>query len=560
MKITLCCLNAKYIHASLAPWYLSAALAHCPQCEVTLVEGTINQPVEEVVANILQKPLETVAFSCYIWNIERVRQVVQRIKQRCPQAVIVLGGPEVSFRPKEILRRWPEVSYVLCGEGEESLPALLCALESAQGLETVAGLAWRTPEGRVACTPARPLQTQPPDPYSPAYLASLRGRIAYLETSRGCPFSCSFCLSGQTEPVRFFDRAESERRLLLLANSGAKTVKFIDRTFNCHPQRTYDWIAFLLRQYGKGYPKDVCFHFEVGADLFDERTLALLSAAPPGLIQMEAGLQSFCARTLEAVDRKTDLTKLTRNLRALIEPHNIHLHIDLIAGLPYEDHDTFADSFNQAFALRPQMLQLGFLKLLHGSKLRRQAETRGEWGYRFDQKAPYEVEKNRWISAAQLNRLHEAEDALERLYNSGRFLLTLEYLLGATGWDAFTLFETFGAYAAGQGAGAGVPLDTYTEWLWRFFAEQPGVVPQRLRDVMVVDRLSCDNTGRIPPLLRVEDKRLKLARGEARRRCAVKGKLGVALLYEPLRIAAFDYTERDPLTGRYAVRYFPFEA
>lgn len=560
MHVTLCCLNAKYVHSSLAPWVLSAALRAAGFDEVSVVEGTINQPVSEVVRRIEQQPVELVAFTCYIWNREAVHAAARQVKQRCPHAVIVLGGPEVSFCAEQTLGCWPEVSYVLCGEGEESLPALASALARGQAPGALPGLAQRRPDGTVQTTPPRRLQAPPPDPYSAAYLATLQGRIAYLETSRGCPFACSFCLSGQKEPVRFFDRAESEKRLLLLANSGARTVKFIDRTFNCHPARTYEWIAFLLRRYGTEIPKGVCFHFEVGADLFDEKTLALLSTAPPGLIQMEAGLQSFCAQTLEAVDRKTDLAKLTRNLRALIEPHNIHVHIDLIAGLPHEDYATFADSFDQAFALRPQMLQLGFLKMLHGAKLRRQAETNAGWAYRFEKNAPYEVQENKWISAAELARLHEVEDALERLYNSGRFLWTVDYLLDATGWRAFTLFEAFGAYAAAQGAAPGVPLDTYTEWLWRFFFHKPGVDAQRLRDVMVTDRLSCDNTGRIPPVLRREDKRLKQARRQARQHGPTAGKQGVALLYAPLRIAVFDYAERDPLTGRYAVRIVPFEA
>lgn len=555
MKIALCCINSKYVHSSLAPWYLAAAMEGVEGCEVSVVEGTINQTVEEISQKILHNTLEVAAFCCYIWNIGTVRRVVGRLKAQKPGLTVVLGGPEVTFRPAEILSQWPEVSYVLCGEGEESFPALMRALAEKRAPAGIPGLAARDERGAVVLTPPQPLKTPPPDPYSEAYMQRLKGRIAYLETSRGCPFSCSFCLSGVKDRVRFFEMQRAKESLVRLANSGAKTIKFIDRTFNCHPDRAYELLSFILEQRGRAFPEDVRFHFEVGADLFQPRFLALLATAPPGVIQMEAGLQSFCEKTLEAVDRKTDLAVLTENLRQCIRPHNVHVHIDLIAGLPYEDYDTFAGSFNHAFALRPHMLQLGFVKLLHGSKLRREAETRAEFGYRFAQTAPYEVQRTRWLSPGDLAKLHEVEDALERLYNSGRFLQTIEYLLQATGRTPFALFEAFGAYAAARGT-ENVSLDAYTEWIWDFFAGQQGVQAERLRDCLVVDRLSCDNTGRIPPLLRREDRRLKRAKAKARQTRPGQGKLGVALLYRPFRIAVFDYAERDAITGRYAVEVF----
>ncbi len=555
MKIALCCINSKYVHSSLAPWYLAAAMEGIETCEVSVVEGTINQSVEEISQKILHNSLEVAAFCCYIWNIGMVRQVIRRLKAQRPGLTVVLGGPEVTFRPVEILSQWPEVSYVVCGEGEESFPALMQALAEKRTPAGIPGLAARDEHGAVSLMPAQPLRAAPPDPYSQAYMERLKGRIAYLETSRGCPFSCSFCLSGVKEKVRFFEMERAKENLVRLANSGAKTIKFIDRTFNCHPDRAYELLSFILDQRGQTFPEDVCFHFEVGADLFQPRFLALLATAPPGLIQIEAGLQSFCETTLEAVDRKTDLTVLTENLRQCIRPHNVHVHIDLIAGLPYEDYKTFAASFNSAFALRPHMLQLGFLKLLYGSKLRRQAETRADFGYQFSELAPYEVQQTRWLSPDDLAKLHEVEDALERMYNSGRFLRTLDYLLQATGWSPFALFEAFGRYAAAQGT-AGVSLDLYTEWIWYFFAGQEGVQAERLRDCLVIDRLSCDNTGRIPPLLRRGDKRLKHAKAKARQKRPGQGKLGVALLYQPFRIAVFDYTKRDAMTGRYAVEVF----
>ncbi len=559
MNLCLCCINSKYVHSSLAPWYLAAALQGVENCQVSIVEATINQKEEEIIQKILHNRLEAVAFCCYIWNIEMVHSIVTRFHALRPEIPIILGGPEVTFRSREILQQWPEVSYVICGEGEESLPALVKAWEQYENPQGIPGIAGRMPEGRLFYTPAEPLSTLPPDPYSEQYLATLQGRIAYLETTRGCPFSCSFCLSGVKEKVRFFDLEQSKRNLVKLANSGAKTVKFIDRTFNCHPARAYELVAFILEQSGKAFPRDVRFHFEVGADLFEPRFVELLSTAPPGLLQIEAGLQSFHAETLEAVDRKTDLQRLINNLKACIQPHNVHVHIDLIAGLPYEDYQTFAKSFDQAFALRPHMLQLGFLKLLYGSKIRRQAEEIPEFGYCFSSKAPYEVQKTHWISQHELEKLHEVEDALERMYNSGRFLQTLDYLLQVTEWSPFALFEAFGHYAKQQGVAAGICLDTYTEWIWRFFKQQSGVQPEKLRDCLVMDRLSCDNTGRIPPLLRREDHRLKYAKQKARKLFPDQGKLGVALLYHPWRIAVFDYRDWDVITGRYAMHVFDDE-
>lgn len=559
MKVTICCINSKYVHSSLAPWYLAAAMERCAFCQTRLVEGTINQPVEQIVEKVLAQTPDAAAFCCYIWNIETVRQAVTEIKQKRPGCTIVLGGPEVSFCAEKILRDWPQVSYVLCGEGEENFPALMQCLAKGSSPAHIPGLARRGAGNRVSVNAPEPLKNPPPSPYTKEYLASLQGRIAYLETSRGCPFSCSFCLSGVKEKVRFFDWETSKQNLLLLANSGAKTVKFIDRTFNCRADRAYDWIAFLIENAGKAFPADVCFHFEVAADLFDERTLALLATAPAGLIQMEAGLQSFDEKTLEAVDRKTDIEKLTANLKKIIAPHNVHLHIDLIAGLPYEEYKTFGGSFNRAFALRPHMLQLGFLKMLHGSKVRRQAETLPEMQYCFGEHPPYEVQSNRWIGREELAKLHEVEDALERMYNSGRFLCTLEYVLQATGWDAFSLFECFGTYAKQQGAAAGTGLDAYTLWIKCFFEKAPGVEAGRLRDCLVTDRLSCDNTGRIPPFLRIEDKRLKKAKRQARIKLEAQGKIGVVLLYDPLRVAAFDYAQKDVITGRYAMQIFDLE-
>ena len=560
MKAAICAIHSQYIHSALAPWCLAAGIeAYAEQpLAYEVIEATVNQPTEAVLQKISQADADVIALSCYIWNIRMIEQIGPKLRALRPKATIVLGGPESSFRPESILRRWDWVDMVLCGEGERPFAMLLDALAAGAEVGCVPGLCYRA-EGRVICQPMYLPEEEPPSPYTQAYLQTLNGRIAYLETTRGCPFSCSFCLSGAEQGVRFFSLERAKREMLLLAQSGARTIKLVDRTFNCNPGRAYELIAFLIEQAGKGIPAGVCFHFEVGADLFDERTLALLRTAPAGLIQMEAGLQSFYPPTLAAIRRKTDIAKLERNLRTLIAMGNMHIHIDLIAGLPYEDLQEFGRSFDRAFALRPQMLQLGFLKMLHGSLIRRQA---AQWGYRFDEQAPYEIQENQGFCHTDRRTLHATEDALERMYNSGRFLHTIDYLLEATGLRPFALFTAMGKRTAEMGDTAGISLDAYTERIWEIGRTFAGVDSMRLRDAMVTDRLCTENTGRIPPCLRIEDRRLKRYREQVRARACYREhpgvKAGVALLYAGAeRLLIVDYAEKDPLHKRYACRIEP---
>lgn len=562
MKAAICAIDSQYIHSALAPWCLVAGVAayakRPAECEV--IETTINQPLEVILEKISRSEAQVFAISCYIWNIGIVEQIGPALRTMRPQARIVLGGPEVSFRPGQILQQWGWVDMVLCGEGERPFAMLLDALAAGTNVAHVPGLCYRVQE-RLVCQPMYLPQDEPPSPYTQGYLQTLNGRIAYLETTRGCPFSCSFCLSGVEQGVRFFSLERAKREMLLLARSGARTIKLVDRTFNCHPGRAYELFAFLIEHAGKEIPPGVCFHFEVGADLFDERTLALLRTAPTGLIQMEAGLQSFYPPTLEAIRRKTDIEKLEHNLRALIAMDNMHIHIDLIAGLPYEDAEEFGRSFDRAFALRPHMLQLGFLKMLHGSPIRGQAE---QWRYRFDSRAPYEITENQWLSQTDRQMLHVVEDVLERMYNSGRFLQTLDYLLSATGLRPFALFTAMGQGIAGLGETAGVSLDDYTERIWQVGQTLKGVAPMQLRDALVTDRLCTENTGRIPPCLRVEDRRLKRYTKEVRARACYQTnpgvKAGTAILYAGTeRLLVVDYARREALRGRYAWHIEPIQ-
>ena len=474
MNILLCSLNSKYIHSSLAVWYLyEYARKNCHKdVSVNIFEGTINQPLEELSGQIAKSNADLIAFSCYIWNISIILSIITRLKILHPTTRILLGGPEVSFRPKELLKENPNVDYIIAGEGEYPFSVFLNTFVKDKGIVEIPGLSFRDDYGKILFTPPAPALLEPPDPYSEEYLSSLRGRIAYLETSRGCPFSCAFCLSGVSGArVRFFNLDRAKQNLLLLARSGAQTIKLVDRTFNCDPRRAYDLFKFIINNANTVIPSGVCFHFEVAADLFDAQTLRLLATAPPGLIQLEAGIQTFNPRALAAVIRKTNISKLEENLQKILSTGNIHVHADLIAGLPYEDLPSFSRSFDRAYKLRPHMLQLGFLKLLHGSNLRAAAQ---KLALRFKHHPPYEVKSTPWLSKQDLLTLSEAEYALDKFYNSGRFSLTLTYLLDVSGIQPFDFFKSSGNSLLALPIDERRSLDALTRQAYRLFCLFPG--------------------------------------------------------------------------------------
>lgn len=559
MKAAVCSLNSQYIHSSLAPWCLAAgAQAYCAYpVSVAVIEGTVNETDEALLERLLSHDAALLAFCCYIWNIRTVKRLVCAYAAQRPDVRILLGGPEVSFCAQELMEALPQVDFIQTGEGERAFALLLDALYEGRSPGGVPGLWRRQENGEITGEPGVCVTQEPPSPYTPAYFTALNGRIAYLETSRGCPFSCAFCLSGREDGVRFFSLERAKRELLLLANAGTRTVKLVDRTFNCDRERAYVLFDFIIRSARGGeIPPGVCFHFEVAADLFDDRTLRLLACAPSGLIQMEAGLQSFQARTLEAVSRKTDIRRLCGNLRRLIAPRNIHVHIDLIAGLPYEGLTQFADSFDRAYVLRPDTLQLGFLKLLHGSRLRRDAR---QYDYAYSPHPPYELQRSAWLSEDEKRVLHETEDALDRLYNSGRFRRTLTYLLRTTGSGPFDLLRGFGAYAAERGTQR-MALDDYAALIWTYFSTMPRVEAEWLRDVMVCDLLSTRRGGWLPDCLRSKDpRRARLRRTAAARPGRAKTQAVAAeLLYAGReRAVCVEYGRPDPVTGRYPLHFLP---
>lgn len=550
LRLTLTGLASQYIHMPLAPYCLKKAVDETlPQVETTICDLNINDTQEDLLARVMATSPDVVGISLYIWNRDCAARLIRRIRALRPEIVLIVGGPEATFSVDETFREMP-VDYLLRGAGEESLPALLRCILNGGDPADVPGCCFRTEGGLHKALPA-PAPAPRADLYDDAWHAALNGRMAYVETSRGCPFQCAFCLSGNKEApdarqVQFMPAEEALALLIRIGNSGADTVKLIDRTFNCHKARTMTLLRGLIDAKQRGTIGEVCYHFEVAADLFDDETLDLLATAPAGLFQMEAGLQSFHGATLDACDRRTNMDRLVDRIRRILAPGNIHLHIDLIAGLPQEDFATFGQSFDQAFGLRPHQLQLGFLKFIHGSKLRTE-----DWGARFAPDPPYEVLSTPWITYDELRRLHDAAEAVERIHNSGRFTLA-EQLALDTGLRPFELYlHLGGCMAARQGRWS---LDNLTRLVYEAFLAL-GVEEAALRDAMILDRLATDNTGYLPPFLQSDPAAVKAAARAYREAHPQVRHPRVALLADGTAAVAL-WTQKHPVTQRGKVLTF----
>lgn len=432
MKICIVAINASYIHTSLSCRYLHRS---CKGLNTYTHEATINDRVEHIVAALYKKHAEVYAFSCYIWNIEVVLEAASRLKTVLPECKILLGGPEVSYDAAQVLEQNPFVDYIVCGEGELAFSQFAAGADIS-GIE---GFTFRK-SGKIIQNGMAIVEDLNvlPRLYTKEELASLGNRLIYYETSRGCPFGCSYCLSSTTRGVRFFDLDRVFEDLKLFLDAKVKMVKFVDRTFNIDVRRTMQIVKFLLKENGS-----TCFHFEMAADLLTDELIYLFRSAPEGMFQFEIGVQSTNPKTIQAVNRKMDFLKLSKNVHALRQNDNIHLHLDLIAGLPYEDFLSFQKSFDDVYALRPHTLQLGFLKLLKGSKIRKEADLHG---YIYTEKPPYEVLGNDYITYGQLLELKAVEDLVEKYHNSGVFEKSLPYAIEKLGAGAFGFYLTFSKY------------------------------------------------------------------------------------------------------------------
>lgn len=548
MKTLICCLNSKYVHASLAPFYLlSGVRAYCDgSISAKVFEGTINGDMDDLLEKISAEKPQIISFSCYIWNIEKTLELAKKIKATLG-ATIILGGPEVAYRSEEILESYSFIDFVISGEGEESFPALLNALANGQDFSKIGGLSYR--DNGIRKNPEQPLKIPYLSPYSEDYFENLRGRISYIETSRGCPYRCAFCLSGRCGPVRFFPLEQVKKDIIALANSGTKTVKFVDRTFNANPSRADEILQFIIDNYKKEIPKGVCFHFEIAGDILKDSTLKILESAEKGLFQLEIGMQSFNEETLKAINRKTDTKKLIENIKKLVSFGNMHIHIDLIAGLKGEDIKSFENSFNIGFGLRANMLQLGFLKLLYGAEMR---ENRDEFPCEFGSAPPYEVTSTPWLTEKEIESLKKCEDALERLYNSGRFLETVDYLL-SVGYTPFKLFSEIGEKINGQG----LNLWDYTEKIYLYFKDKENIDDMILREKMVCDLLLSVSNPKIPEGLKVQDKIFKRVKKTLAEKLGADVK--TAILYSENKVLAVSKNSETNLFGRKRPTYFQLE-
>ncbi len=545
MKAVIACLNSKYIHASLAPWCLYSGVKSFSKapCEVKVMESTINKDTISFAENIIKENPQVVSFSCYIWNITKTLEICRIIKENS-NAVIILGGPEVSYRAKDVLRKYSFVDYVLSGEGEETYPELLDALYFESDLSVVSGLTYRL-SNEICSVPEKEYTGTPPTPYIEEFYDNLSGRISYIETSRGCPYRCAFCLSGRCSPLRFFDLERVKADIINLATSGTKTVKFVDRTFNANPKRANEIIEFILDNYGKSIPTGVCFHFEIAGDILTEETFTLLQTAPKGLFQLEIGMQSFNEETLKIINRKTNTEKLIKNINRLVSFGNMHIHIDLIAGLTGEDIKSFERSFNIGYSLNSHMLQMGFLKLLYGADMRENPE---KYPCEFSKEPPYEVTETPWLSKTEIESLKKCEDALERLYNSGRFLFTLDYLLSECGFTPFRLFSEFGNFVDGNK----MNLSDYAERIYEFFA--PFADTEILKEKILCDLLSCSSALQIPRIFKTKNPLYKKAKKFFAEN--QKDKIKIAVLYKSEKIYVVNQSSEKDLRGRYKGEFY----
>ncbi len=505
MKAAICCINAKYIHVSPAPWCLKAgADAFCKNDIITEVkETTINADTDAFISMLSEGYYDFISFTCYIWNITQTLTICKKLKSNI-NTIIALGGPEVSYRAKNVLKDYPFIDFVLSGEGENTYPLLLDTIYEKGDLNLVPGLTYRKKNEIISNAEAK-YEGTPPSPYTEKFLNNLNGRISYIETSRGCPYRCAFCLSGRCSDLRFFNIEQVKDDIIKLASSGTKTVKFVDRTFNSDKKRSKEILRFILDNYGKDIPEGVCFHFEIAGDILDEETLNILKNAPYGSIQLEIGMQSFNPKTLEAINRKTDLKRLTDNIKTLVSFGNMHIHIDLIAGLTYEDFETFRESFNTGYSLKANMLQMGFLKLLHGADMR---EHPDKYPCKFNPEPPYEVTETPWLTTEEIISLKNCEDALERLYNSGRFLFTLDYLIDECGFEPFKVFFNFGNMINGSK----MNLSDYALHLFNYFKEFKEVNENTLHEYIFCDLLSCSSALQIPKEFKIKDSLYKRAK------------------------------------------------
>lgn len=447
MKILLTALNAKYIHSNLAVYSLKAAAKEYKD-NIELAEFTINHSADYILEGIYKRKPSVLMFSCYIWNLSMIENVMREFHKLCPEVPIWLGGPEVSFEVEDFLEEHPEVTGVMMGEGEETF-CELCAYYAGQeaeqngGIDQILGIAYRNKNGQIQVNPWRAILNMSTIPFVYERKEDFTNRIIYYESSRGCPFSCSYCLSSVDKKLRFRDLELVEEELQFFMDQRVPQVKFVDRTFNCHHEH-----AMAIWKYIHEHDNGVTnFHFEVSADLINEEELELMKQMRPGLIQLEIGVQSTNEPTILEIKRTMKLERLKEVVTKIKSFGNIHQHLDLIVGLPYEDYVTFQKSFDDIYALQPNQLQMGFLKVLKGSYMHTHAK---EYEILYHDNPPYEVLSTKWLSYDDILKMKRIEEMLEVYYNSGQYEIAMK-VLGGCFRSGFEMFQKLGDFYEEKG-------------------------------------------------------------------------------------------------------------
>ena len=540
MKILLAACNAKYIHSNLAVYDLQAYASDYAD-HIVLKEYTINQQKDDIMRDIYLEHPEVVCVSCYIWNLSFVKELMADLIKILPGADFWAGGPEVSYDAEKFLTENSEFKGVMVGEGEETFKELAgyYVEKNPQDLKDMTGICYRDGD-QIIHNGWRQIMDLSSIPFIYKDLSEFKNRIIYYESSRGCPFSCSYCLSSIDKKLRFRDTETVKKELQFFIDNKVPQVKFVDRTFNCkHDHAMAIWK--YINEHDNGVTN---FHFEISADLLREEELQEMSTMRPGLIQLEIGVQSTNPDTIKAIHRTMDFEKLKGIVDRIHSFGNIHQHLDLIAGLPYEDYDSFRHSFNDVYALKPQQLQLGFLKVLKGSHM---MEMCREYGIVYKTQEPYEVLSTKWLDYDHVLKLKTVENMVEVYYNSGQFQNTLEYLENFF-QDAFSIYERLGSFYMEKGYGdvSHTRMRRY-EILLEFLEDVPEISMDQVKDQMVYDLYLRENLKSRPGFAR-DQKPFERQIWDFRKREKVAKNAHVEVFADGT-VLLFNYADRDPLTN-----------
>lgn len=540
MKILLVACNAKYIHSNLAVYDLQAYASDYAD-HIVLKEYTINQQKDDIMRDIYLEHPDVVCVSCYIWNLSFVKELMADLIKILPGADFWAGGPEVSYDAEKFLTENSEFKGVMVGEGEETFKELAgyYVEKNPQDLKDMTGICYRDGD-QIIHNGWRQIMDLSSIPFIYKDLSEFKNRIVYYESSRGCPFSCSYCLSSIDKKLRFRDTETVKKELQFFIDNKVPQVKFVDRTFNCkHDHAMAIWK--YINEHDNGVTN---FHFEISADLLREEELQEMSTMRPGLIQLEIGVQSTNPDTIKAIHRTMDFEKLKGIVDRIHSFGNIHQHLDLIAGLPYEDYDSFRHSFNDVYALKPQQLQLGFLKVLKGSHM---MEMCKEYGIVYKTQEPYEVLSTKWLDYDHVLKLKTVENMVEVYYNSGQFQNTLEYLENFF-QDAFSIYERLGSFYMEKGYGdvSHTRMRRY-EILLEFLEDVPEISMDQVKDQMVYDLYLRENLKSRPGFAR-DQKPFERQIWDFRKREKVAKNAHVEVFADGT-VLLFNYADRDPLTN-----------